>query len=155
LVTTLLDHETYTHQDLAQLYGYRWQVEIDLRHLKTTMKMEFIHSKSPSMVEKEFYVHLLAYNLIRVVLWDAGIRHHISPSRLSFRGAIQYIHSFMPILSISEARNVIYAKMLSLIAQEKLPDRPFRVEPRMVKRRPKAFPYLRCPRQEIRQKLVA
>jgi hypothetical protein len=65
LVTTLLDHHIYTKESLAELYGLRWQVEIDLRHLKTTMQMEHIQSKSPEMVRKEFYVHLLAYNLIR------------------------------------------------------------------------------------------
>jgi len=155
LVTTLLDHETYTYQDLAQLYGFRWQVEIDLRHLKTTMNMEFIQSKSPQMVEKEFYVHLLAYNLIRTVLWGTGIKHQVSPLRLSFRGTMQYILSFIPMLAMSEDPNTIYAKMLSAIAQEKLPDRPFRIEPRVVKRRPKAFPSMKRPRQELRQQLVA
>ena len=154
LVTTLLDHKTYTYEDLAQLYGYRWQVEIDLRHLKTTMKMDFIKAKSPQMVEKEFYVHLLAYNLIRSVLWDTCIIYEISSLTLSFKGAIQYILSFLPLLAILENRFAIYMKMLSLIAQTKLPERPFRIEPRVIKKRPKAFPMMKRPRQELRQQLL-
>ena len=157
LVTTLLDHKVYTMELLAQLYGFRWQVEIDLRHLKTTMKMEHIPSKTPDMVRKEFYVHLLAYNLIRTTLLESGIKHGVHPLRLSFKGAIQHTLNFVPILAMinKDYRHFIYATMLTIISHCKLLERPFRVEPRMVRKRTKVFPHLRRPRQEVRQKLVA
>ena len=155
LVTTLLDHHVYTYELLAELYGLRWQVEIDLRHLKTTMKMEHIHSKTPEMVRKEFYVHLLAYNLIRTILWEAGIKHSAHPLRLSYKGAIQCVLNFVPILAIIKDRDIIYDVMLTIISRGKLLERPFRVEPRMVRSKKRQFPRLTRPRQEIRQKLIA
>jgi hypothetical protein len=155
LVTTLLDHHIYTYELLAELYGLRWQVEIDLRHLKTTMQMEHIQSKTPEMVRKEFYVHLLAYNLIRATLWEAGIKHNVQPLRLSYKGAIQHVLNFVPILAMMKDRDTIYGVMLTIISQGKLLDRPCRVEPRMVRSKKRSFPRLTRPRQEIRQKLVA
>ncbi len=155
LVTTLLDHHIYTYELLAELYGLRWQVEIDLRHLKTTMKMEHIQSKTPEMVRKEFYCHLLAYNLIRATLWEAGIKHNVRPLRLSYTGAIQHVLSFVPMLAIMKNRDIIYGVMLTIISQGKLLDRPFRVEPRMVRSKKRSFPRLTRPRREIRQKLIA
>lgn len=155
LVTTLLDHHIYTYELLAELYGLRWQVEIDLRHLKTTMKMEHIHSKTPEMVRKEFYVHLLAYNLIRATLWEAGIKHSVHPLRLSYKGAIQHVLNSVPILAITKDRDTIYGVMLTIISRDKLLERPYRVEPRMVRSKKRQFPRLTRPRQEIRQKLIA
>ncbi len=154
LVTTLLDHHIYTYELLAELYGLRWQVEIDLRHLKTTMKMEHIQSKTPEMVRKEFYIHLLAYNLIRATLCEAGIKHDVRPLRLSFKGAIQHFLNFVPTLAIIR-KDAIYGIMLTIISQGKLLERPFRVEPRMVRSKKRPFPRLTRPRQEIRQKLIA
>lgn len=155
LVTTLLDHHVYTYALLAELYGLRWQVEIDLRHLKTTMKMKHIHSKTPEMVRKEFYVHLLAYNLIRAVLWEAGIKHNVPPLRLSYKGAIQHVLNSVPMLAIMKDRDTIYGIMLTTISRGRLLERPFRVEPRMVRSKKRKFPRLTRPRQEMRQKLIA
>lgn len=155
LVTTLLDHHIYTYELLAELYGLRWQVEIDLRHLKTTMQMEHIHSKTPEMVRKEFYIHLLAYNLIRATLWEAGVKHNVHPLRLSYKGAIQHVLNFVPILAIMKDRGTTYGVMLTIIARDRLLERPFRVEPRMVRSKKRQFPRLTQPRQEIRQKLIA
>jgi Transposase DDE domain len=158
LVTTLLDHHIYTYELLAELYGLRWQVEVNLRHLKTTMNMEHIQSKSPQMVRREFYVHLLAYNLIRATLWEAGIKHNINPLKLSYKGAMQHFLNFVPILAMAKDRELIhtlYLVMLNIISQGKLLERPFRIEPRMVRTKKQSFPRLRRPRQEIIQKLVA
>lgn len=158
LVTTLLDNCVYTYELLAELYGLRWQVEIDLRHLKTTMQMEHLQSKSPEMVRKEFYIHLLAYNLIRATLWEAGIENNVHPLKLSFKGAIQHVLNFIPTLAFMKDRNVIYyiyGAMLAIISHGKLLERPFRVEPRMVRSKKRQFPRLTRPRQEIRQKLIA
>ena len=155
LVTTLLDHHVYTYELLAELYGLRWQVEINLRHLKTTMKMEHIQAKSPEMVRKEFYVHLLAYNLLRATLWEAGVKNKVNPLKLSYKGAKQHILNFVPILAVMNGRELIYGVMLTIISQDKILERPFRVEPRMVRAKKRSFPRMTKPRKELKQKLVA
>jgi len=80
LVTTLLDPVAYPSTALAELYFRRWQVELDFRHLKTTMQMDVLRGKSPSVVRKEVWTHLLAYNLIRSLMWDAGKKHGRYPA---------------------------------------------------------------------------
>jgi len=90
LATTLLDSEEYPKEELAQLYEMRWNVEIDLRHLKTTMRMDHLSSKTPDMARKEFYVHLLAYNLIRTIMFQSVSEHDVKPLELSFQATIQH-----------------------------------------------------------------
>lgn len=89
LITTLLDTTTYSSLELLELYGQRWQVELDLRHLKTTLGMDILRCKTPSMVRKEIYAYLLAYNLIRSLMWSAGTTYGVCPLRLS-------IHRYSP-----------------------------------------------------------
>ena len=72
VVTTLLDPKMYSKAVLAQLYHWRWQVEVDLRHVKTTLGMEMLRGKTPEMVRKEIYAHLMAYNLLRALMWEAA-----------------------------------------------------------------------------------
>ena len=83
LVTTLLNPKVYTKAKLAQLYQFRWEVEVDLRHVKTTLGMEMLRGKTPQMVRKEIYVHLMAYNLLRALMWQASKRAGVSPLRVS------------------------------------------------------------------------
>jgi len=156
LVTTLLDPKAYPKAELEQLFGLRWQVELDLRHLKTTMNMEFLKAESPQMVRKEIYAHLLAYNLIRTLMWEAGMRHGVDPLRISFKATIQHLLNFMPrlVLAGQKKRRELVTVLLSLIAGEKLPDRSGRKEPRVRKRRPKRFPLMQEPRHILRKKLV-
>ena len=157
LVTTLLDPVEYPKEELGQLFGLRWQVELDLRHIKTTMKMEFLNAESPQMVRKEIYAHLLAYNLIRTLMWEAGMRHGVDPLRLSFQATIQHLLNFIPQL-VQAGRNKrreLTTILLGLIAGEKLSDQSGRCEPRVRKRRPKAFPLMQKPRHILRKKLLA
>jgi len=156
LVTTLLDSKQYTRMDLAELYRRRWQAEIDLKHLKTTMQMEHLPSKTPEMVRKDFYVHLLAYNLIRTVQLQASRQHTVDPLALSFQATIQHLTSFTCLLAhaTDEQRAYEYEQLIYLVSTEKLPFRPNRVEPRAVKRRPKAYPRLTKPRKQVRRKLM-
>ena len=98
LVTTLLDSKAYPASALGQLYRLRWQAEISLRHLKTRMQMEFLSSKTPDMARKEFYVHLLAYNLIRAVQKEAGQQHGSSPWELSFAATVQHVGIFVTLI---------------------------------------------------------
>lgn len=157
LVTTLLDPVEYPKEELGQLFGLRWQVELDLRHLKTTMNMEFLTTKTPQMVRKEIFAHLLAYNLIRSLMWEAGLRHGADPIGLSFQASIQHLLNFIPQLVQAgyNKRRKLTNILLAHIAGEKLPDRSGRSEPRVRKRRPKAYPLMQEPRHILRKKLAA
>ena len=154
LVTTLLDPKVYTRIDLAQLYRLRWQAEIDIKHLKTTMAMEHLPSKTPQMVRKDFYVHLLAYNLIRTVQLEASRQHCVDPLSLSFCATIQHFSTFTCLLAhaTEEQRAYEYTQLIFLVSTEKLPFRPNRVEPRVIKRRPKKYPRLSMPREQLKRK---
>ncbi len=156
LVTTLLDPKVYTRIDLAELYRLRWHAEIDLKHLKPTMQMEHLPSKTPEMVRKDFYVHLLAYNLIRTVQLEASRQQKVDPLALSFCATIQHLSNFACLLAhaTEEHREYEYSQLIYLVSTEKLPFRPNRVEPRAVKRRPKAYPRLTKPRKQLKRKLM-
>ena len=156
LVTTLLGAKLYTRIALAQLYRLRWHAEIDLKHLKTTMAMEHLPSKTPEMVVKDFYVHLLAYNLIRALQLEASKQHCVDPLSLSFCATIQHVSSFSSLLSHASAAQRLYqyTQLIFLVSTEKLPNRPNRVEPRAVKRRPKAYPRLTKSRKQLKRKLM-
>ena len=69
VVTTLLDPKQFPKQAIAELYFLRWQVEVDLKHVKTTLGMEKLLGQTPTMVRKEIWVHCLAYNLLRTLMW--------------------------------------------------------------------------------------
>jgi hypothetical protein len=157
VVTTLLDPVVYRKEDLARLYGLRWQVELDLRHLKASMDMDMLRTKTPAMVRKELAIYFLAYNLIRTVMAQAAQRHSGDPLRLSFKGTLQHLNTFIPLLAVAarRQREAYYQTLLQLVAQERLPDRPHRIEPRLVKRRPKYTRWLQQPRAVWKQKLVA
>ncbi|WP_422665659.1 IS4 family transposase [Anabaena sp. PCC 7938] len=96
LITTLLDTNTYSLEKLAELYGLRWQVELDLRHLKTTLNMDILRCKSPAMIRKEIYVFLLAYNLLRSLMWNAGNLYGVNPLSLSLQRSRQMFINFIP-----------------------------------------------------------
>lgn len=148
LVTTLLDPIQYPRQELLDLYALRWQCEVRLRDLKIALHMDVLRTRSPEMVRKELLAHLLAYNLIRTLLWTAAQQHHVDPTRLSFKGALQHIRAFAPILASTSLhpRAELFTRLLSLLASELVPKRPERVEPRLKKRRPKSYGWLQKPR---------
>jgi DDE family transposase len=157
LVTTMLDPERFTKQELADLFLQRWNIELDLRSIKDVMQMDVLRCKSPAMVEKEIGMHLLAYNLIRGVMVQAAKVHRKQPRQLSFKGALQTMSAFHDELrraSPSE-RDRLVREMLKAIARHRVGDRPNRVEPRANKRRPKPQRYLNEPRKESRKRLMA
>jgi hypothetical protein len=147
LVTSFLDPVFVSKQDLATLYDFRWCVELDLRSLKETMHMDILRGKSPAMVRKEIWAHLLAYNLIRKVMMQAAIVHNKNPRHLSFKLALQMIQAFRNAGIFCEENSDSYARLLKAISYKKVGNRPGRQEPRMVKRRPKAFPRLQKARK--------
>ena len=159
VVTTLLDVEEITKDDLARLYRARWNAELDLRSLKRTMQMEILRCKTPELVRKEIWTHLLAYNLIRTIIAQAAIKHGIEPRSISFKGAIQTLEAFQPVIAIqahhnSRFRADLYQQLLDAIAIHRVADRPDRFEPRLRKRRPKHYGFLRKPRHQTKRDMV-
>jgi hypothetical protein len=140
LVTTLLDAEVYRVADLAALYRQRWQVETALAHLKTTMRMEVLHCKTVPGVLKELTVFAIVYNLVRMVMCQSARLQQIGVERISFVDALRWLSA--------------PSSGMPLVALMVVPVRPDRVEPRVKKRRPKRFPFMITPRQDLCQRLV-
>lgn len=158
VVTTLLDAKRYTAEHLTQLYGWRWQAaEINLRHLKTTLRMEMLTAKTPEMVRKEIWTHLLAYNLLRSIMEKAAPLLDYQRLRLSLQGTRQLFNQMLPLLATStqDVQQRLYDHLLNDIVDDIVPERPNRHEPRVVKRRPKPFPRMKQPRTVLKAKLVA
>lgn len=156
LVTTFTSAKTVAKTELFALYATRWQIELDMRSIKTVMQMEILRCKSPEMVEKEIAVHLLAYNLVRAVMAQAASFGHAEPRQLSFKAALQLLRAFGDNLrhAPNKRLNVCVRFLLAGISQLRLRYRPNRVEPRAVKRRPKPFPLLTKPRSVLKKALL-
>ena len=149
LVTTLNCPRSVTKKDLKKLYQSRWHVELDIRNIKTTMGMETLSCKTPEMALKEIWVHLLAYNLIRFMMLQSALIADIEPRKISFKHCLQlWLASLNQLDMIDEEQ--LYALLL-LMAQQRVGNRPGRIEPRVVKRRPKAYSSLREPRAVARE----
>jgi hypothetical protein len=130
------------------LYFQRWEIEVCFRNLKITMQMDVLRSHSPEVVEKEFWAHVLAYNLLRSLMWDAGEGYGEPPTQLSLKGAIQHLLPHWLSFKCEQ-----FADLLALIAAEWLPIRPGRVEPRVRKRRPKQYTLMSIPRHKLKKML--
>ncbi len=156
LTTTMLDAATYSTAELASLYGGRWHVETDLRSIKRDLKMDVLRCKTPAMVEKETWIHLLAYNLIRRLMSRAAGEAELAPRELSFKGALQTMTAFQDALRWTEKedRRRLWEALLAAIAGHRVGDRPGRVEPRANKRRPRPTRFLLEPREEARKRLL-
>ena len=152
LVTTLLDGKTYPAAELGGLFRQRWNAELDLRSLKSNMKMDVLRTKSPEMVRKEIAAHLTAYNLIRGLMAEAARIEKIKPRALSFMGTLHTVRAFEEAHLYDPARiEADLPRLMELIGEKRLEDRPDRYEPRAVKRRPKPHPRLTMPRKEAKR----
>lgn len=151
--TTLLSDEQYSAADISELYRLRWDVEINLRSLKTVMHMDVLRCQSPEMVRKEIWAHLLAYNLIRTAIAQAAVKHKRHPRQLSFTRAMRTLEAFRPTLAHAPSRQLtdIYEQMLQAIASHQIATRPNRLEPRQRKRRPKPYRLMTKPRSLARK----
>ncbi len=159
VVSTLLDAEEITAHDLAELYRARWNAELDLRSLKQTMQMDILRCKTPELVRKEIWTHILAYNLIRTIIAQAASQHDVEPRSISFKGAIQTLEAFQPLIAIlgerdSTHRRNLYQKLLDAIATHRVADRPDRFEPRLRKRRQKKYDRMMKPRLEVKRDIL-
>lgn len=158
VVTTLLDPAQTTREDLAALYRERWNNELDLRSLKSTLQMHHLRCKSPELVRKEIWTHALAYNLIRIAIAQAAATHKLVPRSISFKGAVQTLEAFQPILERAAHHSPqsasLYQNLLEAIATHRVGDRPNRFEPRVKKRRLNHYGWLMQPRAEIKRKMA-
>jgi hypothetical protein len=139
LVTTLLDANAYPAADLAELYLSRWQIEVNFRHLKTTMGMEVLHTKSVENVLKELCMFAIAYNLVRLVMLEASRSQKVPLERISFVDALRWL------------RDTPAWKLLTRLVVNPL--RPDRLEPRVLKRRMKEYNLMNKPRHKLRKDL--
>lgn len=156
--TTLLDTAIYTATELVELYGRRWNVELDLRYVKTTLDMNMLTAKSVDMVRKELYAGMIAYNLIRTFMAVAAQRAGFSPLTLSFTKCWRRIKDTLTALRPGTTRQHFTEQiqlLLDRLAKCKLPKRPqFRIEPRKVRKRRDAYPFLKGSRTQARQQAL-
>jgi Transposase DDE domain len=152
LVTTLLCPTQTPKTDLKALYRERWHVELDLRHIKTTLGMETLSCKTPSMAQKEIWVYLLAYNLIRLMMAQAATLADCRPRALSFKHTLQLWVAWGQHGGGTAPDDELHA-LFVLIAEQRVGNRPGRIEPRAIKRRPKPFPLLMESRSMAREKV--
>ncbi len=152
LMTTLLGPKQTSKADLKMLYRYRWHVELDLRNIKTTLGMERLSCRTSAMVEKEIWIYLLAYNLIRLLMAQAALLADLLPRQLSFKHTLQLWIAWRQSTSGSYDGGKLNVLFI-LIAQQRVGKRPRRIEPRAIKRRPKPFPLLTKPREIAREEV--
>jgi hypothetical protein len=150
LVTTMLDYRKVSKDDFCALYAQRWNVELDLRNLKTTTSMDVLSCQTPQMNKKQLWVHLLAYNVIRLLMAQAACNAGIDPRELSFKHTVQ-LWSEQVSRGLSATQDD--GRLFTLIAQCRVGNRAGRIEPRMRKRRSKPFPLLKVPLAHARQKV--
>jgi hypothetical protein len=147
VITTILD-QSIDGKQIGDLFERRWDGEVDIRSIKSTMQMDILRCKTPDMVHKEIWTHLLAYNLLRTVMAVAANENDIEPRKVSFKGAKQALTAFAPKIEAArpEDRAALIDAMLTTIAYHRVGDRPGRWEPRARKRRPKPAARLTQPR---------
>jgi len=152
LVTSFLNPREVCKREIERLFLQRWHVEVDLRHIKTTLGMEMLSCKTPSMCEKEVWVYMLAYNLIRLLMAQAADHTGVLPRQLSFKHTLQVWVAWSQRQFLTDAPEDT-GSLFDLIAQIRVGNRPGRVEPRLVKRRPKPFSRLQTTRQKARENI--
>jgi hypothetical protein len=157
LITTLTDANEYSAADLAQLYGFRWNSELDIRGIKSNLNLSHVRCKSPAMVGREVWATLLAYNLIRTTAAGAALLHGKQPRQISFTATCQYVLSSWMQLSCGlikpSALKDYLRRMLRQIAHCEVANRPGRLEPRVLKRRRHGYKLMQKPRAVLRDEL--
>ena len=157
VLTTLTDADKYSKEDIAELYGFRWNSELDIRSIKQSLGLDHVRCKSPKMVRKELWTILLGYNLIRTTAATAALLHNKQPRQISFTGTCQYVLSSWMLFSLGL---IVPSKILShcqtllqQISQCQVANRPGRIEPRVLKRRRHRYKLMQEPRATLKAKL--
>ena len=154
LATNLTDAELYSKDELAELFFQRWDVELRLRDIKVMLGMDVLRTMTPERVRKELWMYLAGYNLIRTLMYNAARKAKASVARISFQGCRQRLLALVSHACPRSAFKRLYRRLMRDLASDLNPDRPFRVEPRAVKRRPKQYDLLNQPRAVLRAKLL-
>jgi hypothetical protein len=157
IATTLTDAALYSQEDLADLYHERWHVELDIRAIKISLKIDHLRCQTPFMVAKEIWTHFLGYNLVRKVSAQTALARGIHPRSVSFTGTKDGVAAAWGQLTVAETaaeRQRQGHALLQVLGSKQVGNRPDRCEPRQVKRRPKQYKHLRRPRAEARAKLL-
>ena len=140
------------------MYGFRWNTELDIRSLKSTLNLDHLRCKTPAMVMAEVWATILAYNLIRTTAAGAAALHDKQPRQISFAAACQYILSTWMLLSASQTSAAtlrrLRLRLLEQIASCEVANRPGRFEPRVIKRRKHRYPLMNKPRADLRRGLA-
>lgn len=153
VITSLLDQKLYPKEEIALLYKQIWNIETDIRSAKIDLGMNLLRCKTPEMIEKEVWVHVLTYNLIRLLICQAATINGIKPREISFKAAQQVLNTFRLLFLDPRKFAAAYVTALSLITTHKVGNRPDRYEPRAIKRRANQdYKLLTLPRQEARRK---
>lgn len=157
IITTLTDADEYTKEDIAELYGFRWNSELDIRSIKSNLNLAHVRCKSPEMVHRELWTTILGYNLIRTTSAGAALLHEKQPRQISFTSSCQYVlASWMQLSSrvIDGAKLQAYLLvMLKQIAGCEVANRPGRLEPRVLKRRRHGYKLMQKSRDQLRREL--
>lgn len=153
IVTTLRDPKAYPAQQIAALYRRRWAIELYLRDIKISMCADVLRCKTPDMVQKELWMHVIAYNLVRALMLDAERKHGTPLDRISFKGTCDAIRNWAPIIAQAQEkrRQALIDAMIRAIARNRVPHRPDRTEPRAKKRRPKNYQLLTQTRRDFKE----
>jgi hypothetical protein len=156
LVTTLTDASAYPKEDIADLYGFRWNAELDIRSIKQTLHLDHLRCKTPEMVERELWTTFLAYNLIRKVIATAAAVHQKQPRQIGFTLACQEVLASWTLLATGACRDAkqLADDALARIAANEVANRPGRIEPRVLKRRRHRYPLMTQPREQLRKELA-
>lgn len=158
VITTLTDANEHTKEDIAALYGFRWNSELDIRSIKSNLNLAHVRCKSPEMVHRELWTTILAYNLIRTTATRAALLHDKRPRQISFTSTCQYVLASWMQLShglVSQNDHDAYIRlMLQQIAGCEVANRPGRVEPRVLKRRRHGYDLMMQPRSVLRHELL-
>lgn len=154
LVTTLTDATAYPADAIRALYAQRWEVELHFHQIKILLGLDILRCKSPELIEKETLMHLITYNLIRLLMQQAASTHGASLGRISFKGTLDTVRHFAAAIHAARAtprkQDALIEEMLAIIAADCVPERPERSEPRAKKRRAKNYHLLTKPRSEMR-----
>ena len=151
VVTTLLDAELYSRDELAALYRRRWQAELNLRSLKIVLQMDHLRCQTPHRVRNELAMHLVGFNLIRQLQAAAACQAGKEPWTISFKGTLQTLNQLLPVLATTISTDAWCTALLAAIAAHGVGNRPDRVEPRVRKRRPKNYPPMNRPRSDYKR----
>jgi hypothetical protein len=151
VATTLLDEKAYPDEEIIKLYERRWQVELNFRDIKTSLGLDVLRTVTPAMVEKEIYMQVIAYNMVRGLMLQSAHQHHKPLYRMSFKGTVDTLRQWTMLFGLTSEKTIRarFEDILIALASDLVPERPNRSEPRAVKRRPKTYQLLNKPRKTM------